>query len=249
MARRAAVLCAVGLLSIAAAPARGGAHDRTAQVVPVGATVPIRVTTTVGDVTIIAWDRPEVAIQVDRHAPTAAALNDLHITVANAGDVLAVAAVQRHGRRDATRRASVIVQVPAAQRVGAIEMFEGRLTLRGLTGGLRATLDRGAIEATRVAGPLHLETVVGDIDVTHAGGTSVSPIWLRAFNGDITLRLPAEATDFRLLALTLAGRIESTIPLTRRATVGPRFGEATRGRGEPVVSLDTVNGHLRIEAR
>ena len=49
------------------------------------------------------------------------------------------------------------------------------------------------------------------------------------------------------MALALNGTITSQLPLTLKAGWGPRWGEATIGRGEPVVSLDVVTGDIRIE--
>jgi hypothetical protein len=35
--------------------------------------------------------------------------------------------------------------------------------------------------------------------------------------------------------------------LTRRDTWGPRWGETTLGKGEPVISLDVVTGLIEIK--
>ena len=56
----------------------------------------------------------------------------------------------------------------------------------------------------------------------------------------------ARPTDARILALALNGQITSSIPLTMRDTWGPRWGETTLGKGEPVISLDVVTGSIAI---
>ena len=48
------------------------------------------------------------------------------------------------------------------------------------------------------------------------------------------------------MALALNGTIQSTIPLTVKDAWGPRWSEATLGRGEPVISLDVVNGTIQL---
>ena len=68
---------------------------------------------------------------------------------------------------------------------------------------------------------------------------------MRAFNGDVRLTLAERPADARILALALNGTIKSDIPLTLRETWGPRWGETTLGKGEPVISLDVVTGHGR----
>ena len=46
--------------------------------------------------------------------------------------------------------------------------------------------------------------------------------------------------------MTFNGQITSDIPLIMKDRFGPRFGEATIGRGEPVMSLDVVKGDIAI---
>ena len=70
---------------------------------------------------------------------------------------------------------------------------------------------------------------------------------LRSFNGDVTLALAERPADARIMALALNGHIKSDIPLTLRDDWGPRWGEATLGKGEPVISLDVVTGQVEIK--
>ena len=55
-------------------------------------------------------------------------------------------------------------------------------------------------------------------------------------------------TDARVLALALNGTIKSSIPLTVKDKWGPRWGEATLGAGEPVISIDVITGAIVIDA-
>ena len=80
-------------------------------------------------------------------------------------------------------------------------------------------------------------------------GARLSPdglLRLRAFNGDVRLQLAAVPADARILALALNGTISSAVPLTLKTGWGPRFGEATLGRGAPVISIDVVTGRVEI---
>jgi hypothetical protein len=71
---------------------------------------------------------------------------------------------------------------------------------------------------------------------------------LRAFNGDVRLTLAERPADARIMALALNGHVKSEIPLKHRDTWGPRWGEATLGKGEPVISLDVVTGTVEIKS-
>ncbi len=72
---------------------------------------------------------------------------------------------------------------------------------------------------------------------------------MRAFNGDVLLTLAARPTDARILALALNGTIASDIPLNRKESWGPRWSEATLGKGEPVISIDVVTGKIEIRSK
>jgi DUF4097 and DUF4098 domain-containing protein YvlB len=178
-------------------------------------TTPISIRLTVGEITVIAWNRHDVSVEASRA-----------VAVVEAEDSVRVTAQPDHGTA-AARPISVTVRVPAGQRVDA-------------------RVDHGSIEARSLRGDVRLETVIGDIRVEDAVPASGGTIRLRAFNGDIRLALGAPAADARILALSLGGAIHSDVPLTRRTTAGPRFAETTTGRGDALISIDTVRGDIHI---
>ena len=69
---------------------------------------------------------------------------------------------------------------------------------------------------------------------------------LRVFNGPIRVRFARPPASARILAVTFNGAVSSDIPLAMRDSFGPRFGEATIGSGDPVMSLDVVKGDIAI---
>jgi len=69
---------------------------------------------------------------------------------------------------------------------------------------------------------------------------------LRVFNGPLRVRFARVPTSARILAVTFHGSITSDIPLTKKDRFGPRFGETTIGAGDPVMSMDVVNGDIAI---
>jgi DUF4097 and DUF4098 domain-containing protein YvlB len=125
-------------------------------------------------------------------------------------------------------------------------VFEGRLDLDGLTGAVRAHVERGDVAARNISGTIRVDTGMGSIRVSRAALAPEGLIRLRTFNGDIALELLAQPSNARVLALSMGGTITSDVPLTRKERWGPRFGEATIGRGEPLISLDVVNGNIAL---
>ncbi len=218
---------------------------RTRQEIRVPSTLPLVIATTVGDVVVEAWDLDEIAIEFERSAGSAADLARVFNAVA-LSDALTVSATQREGQKAADLRGTVRLFVPAAQPIRSIDVFEGRVSLRGLSGGVRATVVRGDIDARAMSGRLRFETTIGDVRVGYESGREDGAIRLRAFNGHVSLMLTEAPRNMRLLALTLNGIVSSDLPLTHQSGTGPRFAEATFGVGEPVVSIDVVKGDITI---
>ena len=113
---------------------------------------------------------------------------------------------------------------------------------------MTAAVRRGPINGSNVSGSLRLETEIGNVVLSNARLSRDGLLRLRTFNGDVRLSLAERPPDARILALALNGTIKSEIPLASKDTWGPRWGEATLGKGEPVISLDVVTGTIEIRS-
>lgn len=202
---------------------------------------------TIGEVRILGEARADAAIEVVRQAPDAAALARIPVSIETRDGVTAIAVLQPDGGTDPAFRSDVTLRVPARARIDSVQIIEGRLELRDFAGAIRAFVQRGPIDASDVAGTLRLETEIGPVTVRRARLTDGGLLRLRTFNGDVRLDLAERPQDARILALALNGGIESTIPLNMKDTWGPRWGETTLGRGEPVISIDVVTGNISIQ--
>jgi len=222
------------------------ATDRVTRTVPFAAGRAIRVDTTVGDVTIVGSNRPDVAVEILRRAPSSAIFAKFPVVIENAADALRVSSTQLADGRDPALISTVVIRAPANANFQSIRMFEGRLRLSGLTGGCDADVRRGSIEATAVAGRVRLESGLGSVDVKDAALAPGGMLRIRVFNGPLRVQLAHAPENARILAVTLNGQIRSDIPLTMKDQFGPRFGETTLGNGEPVMSLDVVKGDIAI---
>ena len=227
----------------AAQPAPAARIVRTLRIAP---DLPISIRATVGDVTVTGWDRPDVEIEIVRNKAALDAASGVSATIESDAEGLRITAVQNGEQKDALRRGSITVHAPAASPIASVDLFEGAMTLRNLRGGVRATVDHGSIAAASLGGAIRLTTSIGDVHLERAELADEGMIHLRAFNGNVTLTFAAPPSNARILALSLGGAIQSDIPLHLKTQFGPRFGEATIGRGTPVVSLDVVSGNIRI---
>lgn len=202
---------------------------------------------TIGEVTVEAWDRPETTVEIVCSGRSAQDLDRLPATIELKGSRAEVRALQADQGVDPSLRSAITVRTPAEVAVDALALFEGRVTVRGLTRLVRASLKRGPLDASGLAGTVRLETSIGDLTLRDARVTPGGLLRLRAFNGTVRLHLAAAPADARILAMTFNGTIRSDIALTLKTAFGPRFGEATIGRGEPLISIDVVTGDIAIE--
>lgn len=235
------------LLTLAAAvPASADTTDRLTRTLPLTAGAAVTLQVTNGQVQVSGWDRPDLSVEVIRRAPNAAALARIPAQIDTREGAVMIRVVQPDGGRDAALRSDVVVRAPHAVRFEEVSVFEGRLDLDGLTGAVRAHVERGDVAARNISGTIRVETGMGSIRVGRAALAPEGLIRLRTFNGDIALELLAQPSNARVLALSMGGTITSDVPLTRKERWGPRSGEATIGSGEPLISLDVVNGNIAL---
>jgi DUF4097 and DUF4098 domain-containing protein YvlB len=224
-----------------------GADSQT-RVVPLPAGKSLALEITVGTVRIEGWDKAEAEIVIERHAPSTAQLDALPIVFEDSPSRISVRVTQADGATDPVLRSDITVRVPRTAMIDRVQVLEGRILVNRFSGALTADIRRGPIEGKDLSGTLRLESGIGSVVVT---GVRLSPdglLRLRAFNGDVRLTLAERPADARIMALALNGSITSQIPLVMKDTWGPRWGETTLGKGEPVISLDVITGTIEIRS-
>lgn len=225
------------------------ATDRLARTLPLPPGRAISVEITVGEVQIEGVPGSDAVIEVVRHAPDATALDRIPIQIDESESEIRIRALQVENSTDPALRTDVTLKVPETAVVRSVQILEGRLSLSGLRGSITADVRRGPIEAVKVEGEVRLETGIGNVIANQVRLTPQGLLRLRAFNGDVRLTLAEKPLDARILALALNGSIKSEIPLRMKDTWGPRWGEATLGKGEPVISIDVITGRIEIAVR
>ena len=249
----AAVVCALVAVR-AAAPVEGAGSgavvdDRSVRTFTLAAGQRLGIAIAVGSLRVTGEaGRRDVRVEITRHAPSNDALARLPIVVTETAEGPRLAVTQTADGADPALRAELVVTAPVDAALEPLHVAEGRLELRGLHGRLRATVARGPIVADDVGGIVRLETTIGPVDVTRAALEASGLLRLRAFNGDVRLALAAPLRNTRVMALALNGTVTSAVPLTLKDGWGPRWGEATVGRPDRVVSIDVVTGAIRIDA-
>lgn len=241
------VLAAVNAVTgVRGAAGAADTTDRVTRTLALPASRTIQVEATIADLTIVGSNRPDVAVEIVRRAPSAADLAAFPAVIDTTGDALRIVVVQRSDARNAKLQSAIVIRAPASATLRPVRVFEGRVRLTGLTTACDVELQRGPINAMALAGRIRLESGIGGVEVNDSTLTPGGMMRLRVFNGPLRVRFARAPVNARILAVTLNGGIVSDIPLTMKDAFGPRFGETTVGSGDPVMSLDVVKGDITI---
>jgi hypothetical protein len=213
---------------------------------PAGRSLSLEIT--IGTVRIEGSARTDAVAEIARHAPSAGDLTRIPVEIQEQEADVRIRALQADGGTNAALRTDVTLRVPHAAVLRSVRIMEGRLILSALHGEITADIRRGPIEAVELQGIVRLESGIGDVVADRARLSRDGLLRLRAFNGDVRLTLAEQPLDARIMALALNGTISSDIPLRTKDTWGPRWAEATLGKGEPVISVDVITGRIEIKA-
>ena len=140
---------------------------------------------------------------------------------------------------------SFTVRVPRGVRfVG--RSVNGGIEADGLAGDVEAHTVNGGVRVS-TGGTVQAETVNGSITAS-AGRDAREALSFKTVNGSIALDLPAGA-NASLQAATVNGEIVSEFPLHGKTRVSRRQLSGTIGAGGQPLTLETVNGSIRIRQR
>ena len=140
-----------------------------------------------------------------------------------------------------------LLRVPRGVSLKKISTVNASIKITGVRGEVIAKTVNGRIEASGLASQGKFDTVNGSIVADYAGTTGVNRIDLDTVNGTCTLRLPAGATG-RLRADTVNGSVACELPVTIEKSTR-RSLRGTIGTGPMQISLESVNGSLRVESK
>ena len=141
-------------------------------------------------------------------------------------------------------RVEFTVRVPAGVNfVG--RSVNGDIEAHGLRSDVDAATVNGDIEVS-TSGAAEARTVNGNVRASL--GSLTEDLEFSTVNGQITVELPS-GVSATVHAGTVNGSIETDFPLTVQGRWGPREMRGTIGGGGPELSLETVNGSIRLIER
>ena len=135
------------------------------------------------------------------------------------------------------------VRVPAGARL-EVDNVNGNATLRGLGTPASVATVNGNIDFDGV-GAHTLETVNGNISARFGGGQLDGGLTIETVNGRVELTFPA-GLNADIHGETVNGSVTSDFPITIEGKWGPKDFSGRIGSGGPRISIETVNGSVKL---
>jgi DUF4097 and DUF4098 domain-containing protein YvlB len=141
------------------------------------------------------------------------------------------------------------LEVPDDVDLDTISTVNGDVTITGVSGMVKAETVNGSLTAAGLVGDVNLETVNGSVEAEFDELGDGQRVTADAVNGKILLLIPSDASA-RVTAETVNGSINADdFGLEPEKGFVGRDLSGEIGGGGARISLDTVNGSIRISKR
>jgi len=210
-----------------------------------------------GATDVVGWDQDQVVVKAVKHAYSQQGLDALEIDVDSETNQLAIHTRQPHdsgilsfllgfnnthgGWVDYT------VQVPRGAKLDGVSSVNGRVSIAGISGSIKASTVNGATEVHDAQSDLDLSTINGRVSASLTVLSAGQNVSFTAINGKIDATLPTNS-DATVFAKSVNGSISSDFPeltVTKDFPVG-RHLNGTFGKGGAVVNASVVNGAIHF---
>lgn len=200
-----------------------------------------------GDVRITAWDRDEVLVQATKHSADAGRLNEAQVVVDTSSGMISIRTQYTGGDAGLPASVEYHIMVPRGANLENVKLVNGGLSLRGMTGPVKASSVNGSIKAERMEGQVELSTVNGFLDAGFQRISRCNSISLSSVNGPIKVSLPSGA-GANVSAHNRSGGIDANFGRARRAAGGHHLEAAVNGGGTQI-RVQNVNGGISIHSK
>lgn len=228
--------------------------ERFEQTYPLNANGKISVSNVNGSITVEAWDRNEVKLEVTKIADSKETLEGVEVKIDSKTDYFSVETDfgnwNRWGNKNWNDRRKLEIEfrlsVPRAAVLDEIETVNGSVTVSNLTNYTEVSAVNGSVKAFNLRGTAKLSTVNGTTNADFERLQAGDKINLSTVNGSVNLTIPSDA-NATVKADTVNGSIKNDfgLPVRKGKYVGKDlYGKI--GGGETDIKLNSVNGGLSI---
>jgi len=209
-----------------------------------------------GDILIVGGSGDKVQIVANKKAGKQEYMDELKIVVDADEDYVRIET--RHPKsesswfnwgNDSSGSVSYELMVPAGVNLDTVSTVNGDVDIEGVSGLVKAETVNGSLEARGLEGDVNLETVNGSVKAEFDELGAGQRVSADAVNGKIVLIIPADSSA-RVNAETVNGSIDAEdFELEAEKGFVGRDLSGEIGSGDARISLDTVNGSIRISKR
>ncbi|PKI17047.1 DUF4097 family beta strand repeat-containing protein [Colwellia sp. 12G3] len=203
-----------------------------------------------GTVTIKSWSQRNIKVLANVSANTQESRDDVTINMTQDGQKVTVSTnYKENGYRQNIQSAKVDYQVwlPADSNLLDIELINGSLIIRDISGEVEAEVVNGSVKASGLSGDSRISSVNGSVDVVYTQeATSFNNIELETVNGSIKLYLP-ENINADITVDTMHGSIKTAYGLeTKKNFFSGHNLRGKIGNGGSKINLESVNGSIKV---
>jgi len=209
-----------------------------------------------GDIRITGGSGEKVHLVAEKKAGNQEYLDELEVVVDADKDYIRIET--RHPKseggwlkwgNDSSGSVSYVLEVPATVNLDTISTVNGDVEITSVRGQVKAETVNGSLEVMGLEGDVKLETVNGSIQAEFNQMGAGQRVSADAVNGKIILVLPAD-TSARVEAETVNGSIDADdFGLKPEKGFVGRNLSGEIGGGDARISLDTVNGSIKISKK
>ncbi len=235
-------------LSLTAAVASAKVSDKFTQTYPLDANGSLHLENVNGSVEIVAWDKPEVALEAEKVARSQEGLDRMHLKIEVTARHLHIKTEYEKKWKfwdNMNAQVHYKLKVPAGIALDRIEVVNADIHVTGVQGAVRLESVNGSIEAAGLTGPGKFETVNGSVRAEYAALPASGDISLETVNGTCKIIVPAKAA-FDLDADTVNGRVSCDLPITLEKSGRHEVRGSVNGGGVRL-KLESVNGSLSVD--
>ncbi len=206
-----------------------------------------------GSAHIMGWDRNEVKVDAVKYARNQQRLEEAKIVVDAGSNQISIRTQYPEknqnwnwNRDDNPADVEYTITVPRGARLDKIELINGGLDIKGVTGEVEASCINGPLVASELGGRVELSTINGPLKA-QLDRLSGSPMELSSVNGSLSVTLPSDA-QAEVEASTVHGGISNDFGLNvdRHQWIGRNL-HGKLGDGRTHITLNNVNGAIDIQ--
>ncbi|WP_286269282.1 DUF4097 family beta strand repeat-containing protein [Thalassotalea hakodatensis] len=203
-----------------------------------------------GDVDIIGWKKDIISVTAIITAEDQEGRNRIEVDMQENSRGVSVETRYKKTNWNNNSSGSVDyeVNVPVGTRLSDIELVNGSLTIKNVSGAMKLQTVNGGIDATGLANNSEISSVNGSVDVSYIDGIEqLDDISIETVNGRVVLSLPANI-NADVEVETMHGNIKNDFGLSAKKNMFTgRSLEGMIGSGDVQVDIETVNGSVKIK--